>query len=60
MPAIYYQLQKKKKKVIEVTHDKHALQMFLANGSAQLLFSKMSTGALRTAERANKKPTLEK
>lgn len=41
-------------------HDKHALQMLLANGSAQLLFSMMSTGALRTAERANEKPALEK
>lgn len=41
-------------------HDKHALQMFLTNGWAQLLFSMMSTGALRTAEKANKKTALEK
>lgn len=34
-------------------YDKHALQMFLATGSAKLLFSMIYTGALRTAEKAN-------
>lgn len=41
-------------------HNKYAIQMFIANGSAQLLFSLMATGALRTAEKANEETTLEK
>lgn len=49
-----------KKKVIKLMHEKHDLQLFLAGGSAELLFSRMSTSTLRTAEKGNKKTTLER
>lgn len=41
-------------------HEKHDLQLFLAGGSAELLFSRMSTSTLRTAEKGNKKTALER
>lgn len=41
-------------------HEEHALQMFLAGGSAQRIFSRMSTGTLRTAEKGNKKIALDR
>ena len=47
------------KKVMKLIHEEHALQMFLADGSAELLFSRMSTGTLRTADKGNKKTALE-
>lgn len=48
------------KKVIKLMYEEYALQTFLAGGSAELLFSRMSTGTLRTAEKGNKKTALER
>lgn len=48
------------KKVIKLIHEEYALQMFPVGGSAELLFSRMSTCTWRTSEKGNKKTALRR